>query len=263
MSSWRRKERLLTDATVGSNDTRLFPPELDRRYPVVVRGEGVWLEDAAGRRYLDAMSGGSMAATLGYAATTSSSRPSPRRSKRSGSSSLPYTRKPGRACSSSSSPRRTAFARQTTPPYAKLAVKGVADSLGLRASFLAKTVAGEEGSSGHLHLSCWQDGANAFAAEPGGDLPPACTAAVATTDGMRRRAEPPEPVVGDAYARDELPALPGSLESALAAFRADEVLRAGLGKQFSDYYTTSREWELQAWRETVSDWERERYERAV
>src|SRR5438445_5770645 len=46
--------------------TRVLPPELDRRYPVVVRGEGVWLEDTAGRRYLDAMSGGSMAATLGH-----------------------------------------------------------------------------------------------------------------------------------------------------------------------------------------------------
>ncbi len=34
--------------------------------PVIVRGEGVWIEDAAGRRYLDAMSGGSMAATLGH-----------------------------------------------------------------------------------------------------------------------------------------------------------------------------------------------------
>jgi adenosylmethionine-8-amino-7-oxononanoate aminotransferase len=51
---------------VGSNETGLFPPELDRRYPVAVRGEGAWLEDAAGKRYLDAMSGGSMAATLGY-----------------------------------------------------------------------------------------------------------------------------------------------------------------------------------------------------
>ena len=31
-----------------------------------MRGEGVWLEDADGKRYLDAMSGGSMAATLGH-----------------------------------------------------------------------------------------------------------------------------------------------------------------------------------------------------
>ena len=49
----------------------------------------------------------------------------------------------------------------------KFAVKEVAASLGLRASFLAKTAPGEEGSSGHVHLSCWSDGENAFApAEP-------------------------------------------------------------------------------------------------
>lgn len=51
---------------VDSAETRVLPLELDRRYPVVVRGVGVWVEDAAGRRYLDAMSGGSMAATLGH-----------------------------------------------------------------------------------------------------------------------------------------------------------------------------------------------------
>ena len=225
--------------------------------------------------------------------------------------------------------------------YVKLAVKGVAETLGLRASFLAKTIAGEEGSSGHVHLSCWRDDENVFAAEAGGDPPAACTSAVAgildhlagaslllnptinsykrlvpgwfapvnaswgienrsaalrviaaakpercriecrrpgadanpylalaallvsATDGMRREAEPPAPVVGDAYARDDLPALPGSLEAALAAFREDDVLREGLGESFSDYYETSREWELEAWRDTVSEWERHRYERAV
>ena len=31
-------------------------------------------------------------------------------------------------------------------------------SLGLAASFLAKTTAREEGSSGHVHLSCWRGG---------------------------------------------------------------------------------------------------------
>ena len=51
---------------IGENDTRVFPPELDKRYPVVVRGDGAWVEDATGKRYLDAMSGGSMAATLGF-----------------------------------------------------------------------------------------------------------------------------------------------------------------------------------------------------
>jgi glutamine synthetase len=226
--------------------------------------------------------------------------------------------------------------------FVKLAVKEVAASIGLRASFLAKTNPGEEGSSGHVHLSCWSDGANAFApAEAGGGLPEPLTAAiagilehleaaslllnptinsykrlvpgwfapinrswgvenrsaalraitaarpercriecrrpgadanpylalaalvVAAAEGIRRGGEPPAPVVGDAYAREDLPALPGSLESALAAFRADEAFRRALGETFSDYYATSREWELRAWRESVSDWERERYERVV
>ena len=49
-----------------SPPSRVLPPELHRRYPIIVRGEGVWLEDTEGRRYLDAMSGGSMAATLGH-----------------------------------------------------------------------------------------------------------------------------------------------------------------------------------------------------
>ena len=54
---------------VDSDETRVLPLELDRRYPVLVRGQGVWVEDAGGRRYIDAMSGGSMAATLGHGRT--------------------------------------------------------------------------------------------------------------------------------------------------------------------------------------------------
>ena len=55
-----------SSATVASSSSRVLPPEFDRRYPVIVRGEGVWVEDSDGRRYLDAMSGGSMALTLGH-----------------------------------------------------------------------------------------------------------------------------------------------------------------------------------------------------
>lgn len=54
---------------IAPDTTSVFPPELDKRYPVAVRGEGVWLEDIDGNRYLDAMSGGSMAAPLGYGRT--------------------------------------------------------------------------------------------------------------------------------------------------------------------------------------------------
>ena len=53
-------------ALIDSDATRVLPPEFDRRYPLIVGGSGVWAEDAAGRRYLDAMSGGSMALTLGH-----------------------------------------------------------------------------------------------------------------------------------------------------------------------------------------------------
>jgi glutamine synthetase len=224
----------------------------------------------------------------------------------------------------------------------KFGVKGLAASLGLRASFLAKTAAGEEGSSGHIHISCWKGETNAFAPpdqasplpqvvgssiagildhlpaaslllnptvnsykrlvpgwfapvnaswglqnrstavrairssrselcrlecrRPGADANPylALAALVASAaDGIRRSAEPPEPVEGDAYERSDLPELPGSLESALRAFEQDSTLREALGQPFSQYYATSRAWELKAWRETVTDWERERYERAV
>ncbi len=51
---------------VDSTSTHVLPPEFDRRYPLIVGGHGVWAEDASGHRYLDAMSGGSMALTLGH-----------------------------------------------------------------------------------------------------------------------------------------------------------------------------------------------------
>ena len=224
----------------------------------------------------------------------------------------------------------------------KFGVKQVAESLGIRASFLAKTVPGEEGSSGHIHMSLWKGENNAFAApgsadpmpsvlaaavagvvehlpaasllmnptvnsykrlvpgwfapinatwgfenrscavrairstrpdlwrfecrRPGADANPyLAIAAIAASvaDGIRRELTPPAPIEGDAYALSDLPELPGSLEAALGAFAADPRLRQALGTGFSEYYATSRAWELKAWREAVTDWERERYERAV
>ena len=225
---------------------------------------------------------------------------------------------------------------------AKFAVKELAASMGLRASFLAKTAPGEEGSSGHIHFSCWDGETNAFAApdaadpvpsvfgsaiagvvehlpaaslllnpnvnsykrlvpgwfapinatwgyenrscavrairsdrhelwrfecrRPGADANPyLALAAVAASaaDGIRNKAEPPPPIEGDAYALTDLPELPGSLEAALRAFDENKVLRSALGEGFSEYFATSRAWELKAWRETVTEWERQRYERSV
>ena len=224
----------------------------------------------------------------------------------------------------------------------KMAVKDIAATLGWRASFLAKSAPGEEGSSGHVHLSCWSDGANAFRTgdahtlsavlrsaiagvlehlpaaslllnptinsykrlvpgwfapvnaswgvenrscavraivrkdhpelcrlecrRPGADANPyLAIAAIAASaaDGIKRKLTPPAPIEGDAYARAELPELPGSLESAIRAFESDLVLRQALDERFSDYFVTSRAWELKAFRDTVTDWERERYMRTV
>jgi glutamine synthetase len=224
----------------------------------------------------------------------------------------------------------------------KFGVKELAASMGMRASFLAKTAPGEEGSSGHIHFSCWDGQTNSFAGpDPADPVPPAFGAAIAgvlehlpaaslllnpnvnsykrlvpgwfapinatwgyenrscavrairsdrpglwrfecrrpgadanpylalaavaasAADGMKNKAEPPPPIEGDAYALADLPELPGSLESAIRAFEADGALRSALGEGFSAYYTTSRAWELKAWRETVTDWERERYGRSV
>lgn len=47
----------------------------------------------------------------------------------------------------------------------KHAAKEVADALGVAVTFMAKPEADEAGSSSHLHLSLWRDGANAFAAD--------------------------------------------------------------------------------------------------
>jgi glutamine synthetase len=226
--------------------------------------------------------------------------------------------------------------------FVKLAVKEVAASLGLTASFLAKTASGEEGSSGHVHLSFWKDGKNAFAApETGSALPPMLASAIAgmlehlpaaslllnptinsykrlvpgyfapvnvswgfenrsaairliraeqpercrvecrrpgadanpylalaalvaaACEGIRAGATPPPAVEGDASAREDLPALPRSLESALREFESDAAFRRALGESFADYFAVSRRWELKAWQQVVSDWERHRYERAV
>jgi glutamine synthetase len=224
----------------------------------------------------------------------------------------------------------------------KMAVKDLAATMGLRASFLAKTAPGEEGSSGHIHLSCWSDGANAFRSTEGKALPDVFRAAIAgvlehlpaaslllnptinsykrlvpgwfapvnaswgvenrscavraivrkdhpelcrlecrrpgadanpylalaavvasAADGMKRQLNPPAAIEGDAYSREELTELPGSLESAIQAFEADAVLRQSLDERFSDYYVTSRAWEVKAFRATVTDWERDRYMRTV
>lgn len=56
--------------------------------------------------------------------------------------------------------------------------------------------------------------------------------------------------------------LPGDLGSALGAFRGDLDMRRRLGEDFCAHFEATREWELEAWREVVTEWEIARVEGA-
>jgi adenosylmethionine-8-amino-7-oxononanoate aminotransferase len=53
-------------ATVRSDETSVFPRQLDLPYPSIDRGDGVWLYPVDGTPILDACSGGAMVTSLGH-----------------------------------------------------------------------------------------------------------------------------------------------------------------------------------------------------
>ncbi len=203
----------------------------------------------------------------------------------------------------------------------------------LRATFMAKPIAHEEGSSAHVHFSLWNDdGSNAMAGacddpedefyrraawgmlrnlpalsliynptinsykrlvpgyfapvsaacgvdgrsfalrallrgrsstrfelrRPGADCNPYLTLAAiaASLDlGLTGEAAPDRAKI-DAHDGP----LPTSLEAAIMEFRSRDIaLDRVLGAEFCDHYVTTREWELHAWQNTVTEWERHRY----
>jgi glutamine synthetase len=80
----------------------------------------------------------------------------------------------------------------------------------------------------------------------------------AGTDGIKRKLEPPAPVAGDAYRADPAAAgdqLPGTLEDALDALEADEVLSAALGAEICADFLAIKRFEVERHRAWVSDWE--------
>lgn len=93
---------------------------------------------------------------------------------------------------------------------------------------------------------------------PGADCNPYLTlAAIAASVHLGLTAES---VPGRAVIDGHDEALPTSLEGAIAEFRRrDGALDAVLGSDFCAHYLQTREWELHAWQNTVSEWERQRY----
>ena len=101
---------------------------------------------------------------------------------------------------------------------------------------------------------------------PGADANPYLALAAigaSAADGIRKGIDPPAPVVGDAYAQRAPRATVLARVGPPRLRDRRRVARGRLGKDFGDYYATSRGWELKAWRETVTDWERARYDRSV
>lgn len=220
-----------------------------------------------------------------------------------------------------------------TAALLRLAAIEAARHHGLRASFMAKPIADEEGSSAHVHFSMWDEtGSNALReadANPDDEfyrraawgilthlpafslfynpvinsykrLVPGFFAPVSAACGpddrsfalrallrgpsssrfeLRRPGADCNPYLTLAaiaasihlgLSIDTVPdrrhidqydhALPTSLEAAIGEFRArDTAVDEVLGAEFCSHFLRTREWELHAWQNTVTEWERQRY----
>jgi glutamine synthetase len=80
---------------------------------------------------------------------------------------------------------------------------------------------------------------------------------LAGLDGIARKAAPP--ASADTPYETPAPALPRSLEAALAALKASACYRDGFGGQFIDYFTHIKDAEIARFQLEVSDWEHREY----
>ncbi len=81
-------------------------------------------------------------------------------------------------------------------------------------------------------------------------------------DGIRRELDPGEPLSGDAYTADgdaAGAALPATLDAALDALEADEVLAGAMGTELVETFVTMKRFETERHRQWVSDWDRDEY----
>ncbi len=95
---------------------------------------------------------------------------------------------------------------------------------------------------------------------PGADANPYLSIAASLASGLHGIAQDLElgETTANAYATDA-PALPRSLEEAVAAFRSSTAAQENFGEEFVEHYAATREWEVRQFRKAVTDWELERY----
>ena len=109
------------------------------------------------------------------------------------------------------------------------------------------------GHGGSLRIEC---------RVPGADCNPylAYAAALASgLDGIANRIEPPEIFEGDMYAARHLPRVPYTLEQAVDSFEASDFARAAFGGDVVEHYSHFFRTEIESFRQSVTDWERQRY----
>ncbi len=97
---------------------------------------------------------------------------------------------------------------------------------------------------------------------PGADCNPylAFAASIASgLQGIREQVEPPPIFVGDVYAASGLPEVPQSLEEAVERFAKSPFNEKVFGKEVVSHYAHFYRQEVNAFAQSVTDWERKRY----
>lgn len=152
-------------------------------------------------------------------------------------------------------PAATAFLNPTVNAYRRLMPDSLAPThvnWGWDNRSTMIRVPAERGKATRIELRAADSSANPYLAT--------AVTLIAGLDGIRRKAAPPEPVGGDAYHLDAPgPELPHSLEAALDALEADEVLRAGIGPEIAEIFLAVKRFEVERHRAWVSDWEIDEY----
>jgi glutamine synthetase len=154
-------------------------------------------------------------------------------------------------------PALMAFHNPTVNAYKRMTVESLAPTnvnWGYDNRLALVRIPAERGSATRVEMRVGDGAANPYLA----------TAAVlyAGLDGMRRELEPPEDVAGNPYELDPDrmgPELPASLDEALAALEADEVLTAAMGEQLVAMFLDIKRYELARWKAHVTEWEFREY----
>lgn len=97
---------------------------------------------------------------------------------------------------------------------------------------------------------------------PGADCNPylAYAAALASgLEGIRNKIEPPACFEGDIYAAKHLDRVPYTLEEALKQFESSSFNKKVFGKEVVEHYSHYFRTEIEAYNQSVTDWERKRY----